>query len=86
MDLLWFMGVVFVDCIVYLNYTIYVVILDMQVVIAKVDCTKEPEICTEHEVQGYPTLKFYKVHLHSVQLIRDTRNICIYIDIFQAKF
>ncbi|XP_022671125.1 thioredoxin domain-containing protein 5-like isoform X2 [Varroa destructor] len=31
-----------------------------KVIIAKVDCTEEPEICTDHEIQGYPTLKFFK--------------------------
>lgn len=31
-----------------------------KVVIAKVDCTEEPEVCTEHDIQGYPTLKFFK--------------------------
>ncbi|OQR77207.1 thioredoxin domain-containing protein 5-like, partial [Tropilaelaps mercedesae] len=30
------------------------------VIIAKVDCKEEPEICTDHEILGYPTLKFFK--------------------------
>lgn len=29
--------------------------------IAKVDCTTDSKICTENDVTGYPTLKFFKV-------------------------
>lgn len=28
--------------------------------IAKVDCTEQPDVCTNHDIQGYPTLKFFK--------------------------
>jgi hypothetical protein len=28
--------------------------------LAKVDCTAETELCAEHEVKGYPTLKVFK--------------------------
>jgi thioredoxin-like negative regulator of GroEL len=30
------------------------------VTIAKVDCTKEKNTCTEHGVRGYPTLIYFK--------------------------
>lgn len=33
---------------------------DSNVRIAKVDCTIDKEICSEHDVTGYPTLKFFK--------------------------
>eukprot|EP00999_Lentomonas_sp_LEN2_P000054 NODE_1052_length_1035_cov_97.719163_g1007_i0.p2 GENE.NODE_1052_length_1035_cov_97.719163_g1007_i0~~NODE_1052_length_1035_cov_97.719163_g1007_i0.p2 ORF type:complete len:142 (+),score=43.63 NODE_1052_length_1035_cov_97.719163_g1007_i0:207-632(+) len=29
------------------------------VVVADVDCTIEEELCQKHEVQGYPTIKYY---------------------------
>ena len=30
------------------------------VIIADVDCTVEEELCSAHEVRGYPTIKYYK--------------------------
>eukprot|EP00057_Strongylocentrotus_purpuratus_P001737 XP_001201177.1 PREDICTED: thioredoxin domain-containing protein 5 [Strongylocentrotus purpuratus] len=33
---------------------------DSTVTIAKVDCTEETKLCSEHGVTGYPTLKLYK--------------------------
>ncbi|XP_043604278.1 thioredoxin domain-containing protein 5 homolog [Bombus pyrosoma] len=33
---------------------------DKNVKIAKVDCTTDNSLCTEHDVTGYPTLKFFK--------------------------
>lgn len=34
---------------------------DSNIRIAKVDCTTDSEICSEHDVTGYPTLKFFKI-------------------------
>jgi len=31
-----------------------------KVTIAKVDCTAEPELCQSHNINGYPTLNFYR--------------------------
>ena len=31
------------------------------VLIADVDCTKEQSLCQKHGVQGYPTIKTYKL-------------------------
>ncbi|XP_059470672.1 thioredoxin domain-containing protein 5-like [Neocloeon triangulifer] len=33
---------------------------DAEVVIAQVDCTVETALCSENDVTGYPTLKFFK--------------------------
>uniref|UniRef100_A0A1I8NGE4 Thioredoxin domain-containing protein n=1 Tax=Musca domestica TaxID=7370 RepID=A0A1I8NGE4_MUSDO len=32
-----------------------------QVIIAKVDCTQQQELCAKHEITGYPTLRFFKL-------------------------
>ena len=32
---------------------------DGDVVVAKVDCTKEKDVCTQAKISGYPTLKIF---------------------------
>ena len=34
---------------------------DANVIIAKVDCTQEQELCGKNEITGYPTLKLFKL-------------------------
>lgn len=34
---------------------------DAKVIIAKVDCTEHQRLCAQHEVTGYPTLRFFKL-------------------------
>lgn len=34
----------------------------VDVVIGEVDCTVEKDLCTEHQVQGYPTIKYSTGH------------------------
>ncbi|XP_055911418.1 thioredoxin domain-containing protein 5 homolog [Eupeodes corollae] len=34
---------------------------DAKVIIAKVDCTEHQKLCAQHEVTGYPTLRFFKL-------------------------
>lgn len=34
---------------------------DPLLIVAKVDCTKYQQLCTENKVSGYPTLKFFKL-------------------------
>lgn len=33
---------------------------DPQVVIARVDCTKEDSLCSQHDITSYPTIRFFK--------------------------
>ncbi|XP_028967068.1 thioredoxin domain-containing protein 5 [Galendromus occidentalis] len=36
-----------------------------KVVIAKVDCTEQTALCSKHDIQGYPTLKFFEAGKYS---------------------
>lgn len=33
---------------------------DSNVRIAKIDCTVDKQICTDQDISGYPTMKFFK--------------------------
>lgn len=35
---------------------------DSRTVIGAVDCTRESSLCQEHEVSGYPTIKYYSFY------------------------
>lgn len=48
---------------------------DSNVRIAKVDCTTESTLCSEQDVTGYPTLKFYKVGEAKSIKFRGTRDL-----------
>lgn len=43
--------------------------------IAKVDCTTDSEVCSEQDITGYPTLKFYKVGDSEGVRFRGTRDL-----------
>ncbi|KOX78633.1 Thioredoxin domain-containing protein 5 [Melipona quadrifasciata] len=43
--------------------------------IAKVDCTTDSSLCTEHDVTGYPTLKFFKAGEIKGTKFRGTRDL-----------
>lgn len=43
--------------------------------IAKVDCTTDSAVCTEHEVTGYPTLKFFKAGENTGTKYKGTRDL-----------
>lgn len=43
--------------------------------IAKVDCTTNNELCTAHEITGYPTLRFFKVGERDSVKFRGTRDL-----------
>lgn len=43
--------------------------------IAKVDCTTESSLCSEQDVTGYPTLKFYKIGETKGTKFRGTRDL-----------
>lgn len=46
-----------------------------RVKISKVDCTTSNELCSEQEVTGYPTLKFFKVGESESVKFRGTRDL-----------
>lgn len=48
---------------------------DSNIKIAKVDCTADSDICSEHDVTGYPTLKFFKVGVTEGVKFRGTRDL-----------
>lgn len=43
--------------------------------IAKVDCTTDSDVCSEQDITGYPTLKFYKVGEPEGVRFRGTRDL-----------
>ncbi|CAH1118772.1 unnamed protein product [Phaedon cochleariae] len=43
--------------------------------IAKVDCTTDSDVCSEQDITGYPTLKFYKVGDSEGVKFRGTRDL-----------
>lgn len=43
--------------------------------IGKVDCTQQNELCSSHEVTGYPTLKFFKQGQEESIKFRGTRDL-----------
>ncbi|KAL9880311.1 thioredoxin domain-containing protein pretaporter [Glossina fuscipes fuscipes] len=48
---------------------------DPRVVIAKVDCTQQHELCTQHEITGYPTLRFFKLGQKGSVKFKGTRDM-----------
>ena len=48
---------------------------DANVKIGAVDCTKDGELCSEHEVTGYPTLRFFKKNSKESVKFRGTRDL-----------
>uniref|UniRef100_A0A1L8EID4 Putative thioredoxin/protein disulfide isomerase n=1 Tax=Haematobia irritans TaxID=7368 RepID=A0A1L8EID4_HAEIR len=46
-----------------------------QVIIAKVDCTQEQELCAKHEITGYPTLRFFKLGENESVKFKGTRDM-----------
>lgn len=48
---------------------------DKNIKIAKVDCTTDDSLCTEHDVTGYPTLKFFKAGEAKGTKFRGTRDL-----------
>ncbi|XP_043515589.1 thioredoxin domain-containing protein 5 homolog [Frieseomelitta varia] len=48
---------------------------DNNIKIAKVDCTTDSSLCTEHDVTGYPTLKFFKAGEIKGTKFRGTRDL-----------
>lgn len=46
-----------------------------QIKIAKVDCTVDTSLCSEHDVTGYPTLKFFKTGETEAVKFRGTRDL-----------
>ncbi|XP_076686826.1 thioredoxin domain-containing protein pretaporter [Andrena cerasifolii] len=48
---------------------------DNNIKVAKVDCTTDSSLCTEHDVTGYPTLKFFKAGESKGTKFRGTRDL-----------
>lgn len=48
---------------------------DSDIKIAKVDCTTESKVCSDQDVTGYPTLKFFKVGDSEGVKFRGTRDL-----------
>ncbi|XP_063244147.1 thioredoxin domain-containing protein 5 homolog [Bacillus rossius redtenbacheri] len=48
---------------------------DPDVIIGKVDCTVETALCSENDVTGYPTLKFFKIGESEGVKFRGTRDV-----------
>ncbi|XP_046820146.1 thioredoxin domain-containing protein 5 homolog [Vespa crabro] len=48
---------------------------DSNIKIAKVDCTIDSNLCSEHDVTGYPTLKFFKAGESKGTKFRGTRDL-----------
>ncbi|BES92610.1 unnamed protein product [Nesidiocoris tenuis] len=48
---------------------------ESRVTIAKVDCTKETTICTEQDITGYPTLKYFSVDKLEPVKFKGTRDL-----------
>lgn len=48
---------------------------DSRVRIGKVDCTTDNTVCSEHDVTGYPTLKFFKAGESQGTKFRGTRDL-----------
>ncbi|XP_065362683.1 thioredoxin domain-containing protein 5 homolog [Calliphora vicina] len=46
-----------------------------QVIIAKVDCTQQQELCAKHEITGYPTLRFFKLGENESVKFKGTRDM-----------
>lgn len=46
-----------------------------QVIIAKVDCTQQQDLCAKHEINGYPTLRFFKLGDSESVKFKDTRDM-----------
>lgn len=48
---------------------------DSNIRIAKVDCTSDAKVCSEQDITGYPTLKFFKVGDNEGVRFRGTRDL-----------
>lgn len=48
---------------------------DSNIKIAKVDCTTESKVCSDQDITGYPTLKFFKLGDSDGVKFRGTRDL-----------